>query len=444
MPQSHSSAPPPDIHQNVLPPYSEEVHEILSYIPNNLIMWGTTVVFISVFMLIALTWFIKYPDVVPGRVMLTTTNPPASIVARSNGALQLFTNDETDVTANEVIAVIQNPAKYNDILTLKRQLKDLKSLLYNQPNSNNNISYQFDETLSLGELQIHFNALVASLKRGKNSNNAAVQNKSRKQIIQQQIQEHEAIITKLGNQISLLESEYKTGKNILDNRYIPLYRSGALAKAEIERQENDLIQKLKAIENSKASINQNNHQVLSLKGQLNNIDFEQNDETINTQNEVVDALSNLDSQINIWEQRYLLKAPINGKLSYIQFSKNNMFVKNEQEVATILPKTNEQITGELYIPTMGSGKVDTGQVVNIAFDSYLKKEFGMVKGKVKSIAPVTTDATYRIEVSLSNGLQTTANKSLPFKHNMQGQAEIITEDLRLIERIFNELRMAFM
>jgi len=47
---------------------------------------------------------------------------------------------------------------------------------------------------------------------------------------------------------------------------------------------------------------------------------------------------------------------------------------------------------------------------------------------------------YKILVGFEGGLKPTTDKEIIFKHNMKGKAEVITKDVRLIERIFNELR----
>ena len=43
-------------------------------------------------------------------------------------------------------------------------------------------------------------------------------------------------------------------------------------------------------------------------------------------------------------------------------------------------------------------------------------------------------AYYAVEISLSDKLITTYKKELPYLPNMQGQADIITDDLSLLER----------
>jgi len=76
--------------------------------------------------------------------------------------------------------------------------------------------------------------------------------------------------------------------------------------------------------------------------------------------------------------------------------------------------------------------------------NYPNQEFGMLVGKIKNISLISDkNGNYLIDVSLPNNLITTYNKELAFKQEMQGTAEIITEDLRLAERFFYQLRSVF-
>ncbi len=50
------------------------------------------------------------------------------------------------------------------------------------------------------------------------------------------------------------------------------------------------------------------------------------------------------------------------------------------------------------------------------------------------------DDKYLIDVEINSNLLTTYNKRLPLRHEMIGEANIITKDLRLIERLLNNLR----
>jgi len=44
---------------------------------------------------------------------------------------------------------------------------------------------------------------------------------------------------------------------------------------------------------------------------------------------------------------------------------------------------------------------------------------------------------------LTNDFVTTFQKTLEFKPEMSGTAEIVTDDLRLLERIFSQIRKVF-
>ena len=64
----------------------------------------------------------------------------------------------------------------------------------------------------------------------------------------------------------------------------------------------------------------------------------------------------------------------------------------------------------------------------------------MVTGIVKSKSLVATDNAYILEVELPNGLLTNYGKKLEFSQEMRGIADIITEDIRLIQRIFAPIK----
>jgi hypothetical protein len=47
---------------------------------------------------------------------------------------------------------------------------------------------------------------------------------------------------------------------------------------------------------------------------------------------------------------------------------------------------------------------------------------------------------YILEVDFPDNLQTNYGKTLPFSQEMQGAAEIVTEDLRLLDRLLRPIR----
>jgi HlyD family secretion protein len=71
----------------------------------------------------------------------------------------------------------------------------------------------------------------------------------------------------------------------------------------------------------------------------------------------------------------------------------------------------------------------------------------MLKGVVNNISlvPTVSDETmyYVVEIGLPDGLHTNYKKKLPYRPNMQGRADIITDDMSLLERFIQPVRNIF-
>jgi HlyD family secretion protein len=152
------------------------------------------------------------------------------------------------------------------------------------------------------------------------------------------------------------------------------------------------------------------------------------------------SYENLIGRIAQWEQSYLLKAPISGIVTFTKFWSINQNVKAGDKVVTVVPEEEGKIIGKVTLPIRGSGKVKVGQRVNIKFANFPHMDYGIVTGIIKSKSLVSSDNFYSLEVDLPNKLRTSYGKDLDFSQEMQGTAEIITEDIRLLERIFKPIK----
>jgi hypothetical protein len=90
------------------------------------------------------------------------------------------------------------------------------------------------------------------------------------------------------------------------------------------------------------------------------------------------------------------------------------------------------------------GKAAIGQKVIIKLDDYPYQEFGMLEGEVKSVFPSLNIRYYRVEVSLNKGLESTYNRKFYCRSELAGTAEIVTADLRMLERAFYGIRKLLM
>jgi HlyD family secretion protein len=158
------------------------------------------------------------------------------------------------------------------------------------------------------------------------------------------------------------------------------------------------------------------------------------------QTDVRAAFEKLIGQIDIWQQTYLLQAPIDGVVTRNKFWKETQNVNIGDNVMTIIPANPGVIIGKIDLPLEGSGKVKIGQQVNIQFTNFPHLEYGMVRGKIRTISLVPDDRLYAVDVELPDGLMTYYGREIPFNQEMLGRAEIITDDRTLMERIFSPIR----
>jgi hypothetical protein len=110
-------------------------------------------------------------------------------------------------------------------------------------------------------------------------------------------------------------------------------------------------------------------------------------------------------------------------------------------VFTIIPENNKQYVAKVKAAALNSGKIKIGQRVNIKLQNYPETEFGMLRGRVSNISLTQDkDGLYLVDVLLQEKLITSYKKEIEFKQEMTGVAEIITEDLRLLERFFYQFK----
>lgn len=159
-------------------------------------------------------------------------------------------------------------------------------------------------------------------------------------------------------------------------------------------------------------------------------------------NTFIQALHTLQSQIESWEFKYLLKAPVSGRLSFTGFFQENQEMKAGQKLFYILP-SNSNYFVEMLIPQYNLGKVKEGQKVLLKFQAYSYQEYGSVEGTIEHINTLPSDSGYLAKVILSNGLITNYKKPLQYKYGLLAQAEIITQNMRLLERFYNNLAEQF-
>jgi hypothetical protein len=227
----------------------------------------------------------------------------------------------------------------------------------------------------------------------------------------------------------LAENEYNVNKK--------LHTGKVIADIDIYREESKALAKQLPIKNIETLRINNDTQKNTKVNELLELDRAVHEQTEN----FGQAINTLRSAIESWKSRYLLIAPETGTVFFATTLQEKQSLKAGVEVMYIGTGTKNYM-GEIRIPQVNSGKVILGQRVLVKFQGYPFEEYGAVEGRVTSIAKMPSqDNTYFLAtVSLPYGLQTNFKKMLVYKTGMAASCEIITEDLRLIERLLYQVR----
>jgi HlyD family secretion protein len=153
-----------------------------------------------------------------------------------------------------------------------------------------------------------------------------------------------------------------------------------------------------------------------------------------------ESFLNLKAGLNIWINNYLLITPVDGQVTFTRYWSENQSVLKDEPVLSIVPDNAGDYVGRINLKMNRSGKVMTGQIVNIKLSGYPYLEYGMIRGVISSKSLVASGDFYVIEIILPQGLTTLYGRELAFSQNMQGIAEIITNEMSLLQKIVNPFR----
>ena len=413
---------------------SEEYQEVLGATPNWILRSGITIILLVIIILLIGSWFFKYPDVLNSRVVILTENPPVQLKAYASGKLtHIFYSENQDVQQDSVVAVIENTANLNDIFLISIMLDTLSDIRYFPENID----------LKLGELQQTWSGLVRIISSYRNFIEIDYYEQKNKSLTSQ-INYYNKYYSGLLNQVKIMDKENSLAL-VQFERDKSLYNDNVIAKIDFEKSEQTYLQQKRNYESSKTSLINTQMQINQLYQQILDNNIQKTNELKTYEIQIEEALQGFKSQLAKWKQSYLIVSPIDGKVSFNKIWFENQSISAGDLVVTIIPKEEMRIIGKADIPSTGIGKVKSGQTVNIKLDNYPYMEFGMIKAKIKNISlvPITTEQGifYTAEIELNDSILTTNyNKSIPFSQNMAGTAEIITDDLRLLERFLNPLR----
>jgi HlyD family secretion protein len=414
-----------------------EVEDMLGRVPAWITRNGTILFLLLMALLVLGSWIFKYPDIKEARIVVTSVNPPADLEARTSGKIdRLLVSNNEMVESGNVLAMIENPANYEDVLRLKSELSFLDTVRLEEvsadlPEMNN---------VQLGAIQTGYSIFLKAY-RDYVEFKRLDYHQRRIALLRSELVKTQELTRSLNERARIAEEEYSIAQR-QSNRDADLYEQSVVSQSDMERSHSAMLTKRNQWQEIVSLIAENNINVGRIEEQIVDLEMKQQDELSQTINTLEESYNNLKASIASWEQNYLLVAPVSGTVTFTRFWSENQNVKAGEKVLTIIPYEAGSMVGRMKLPMEGAGKVNIGNQVNIQFDNFPHLEYGMVAGIVSSKSKVPDDDYYMVEVELPDGLLTYYNKTIIFSQNMQGDAEILTDKIRMLERVLNPLRSA--
>nr|WP_319571485.1 HlyD family efflux transporter periplasmic adaptor subunit [uncultured Draconibacterium sp.] len=415
---------------------SGEVQEILGGVPSRIVRYGI-LVFVAIFSLIILFSFIfYYPDILRSNIVVTTENPPATLVARATGKIdRLFVEDKDHVQAGQTIVLIENPADYNDVLELEQMIIAVQPAFDTLAFT---VSQRFNKSLQLGAVQEYYSQFLTrydELNEFYQRNYYVLKERSYKE----QLKNARILYDRLWEQKVAIDKEYQIKQRNYE-RQKKLLAGEVVSSTVLEQAESEMLSKKSELDGIRSTLAEKQIAISELNQKIIENEKEYHDYKIQYESALIEAFNNLKSQASDWFLTYVLRSPIDGVVTFNKFYAENQNITEGDRVLAIVPEDVGEVIGKVELPVRGSGKVKEGLDVNVKFDNYPYMEYGLVRGRVKSVSLVPEDSFYMVEITFPNGLVTNYDNELQMQSQLMGQAEIITEDLRLIQRIFNPLK----
>ena len=404
--------------------------------------WAKYVSWMTVILiaLIILSGFIiRYPDTVDGQISVTASIAPVRIVTGTTGRLRLLKENKSRMQAGEVIAYIESGADYRHVLSVDSLLQRYA------PEKSIRNAAMFPFALDLGDLASAYHSFVIAHAEYERIRHTDIY-KTMRQIITRQIQADKNVIGNMNRELSLKrQTVFESVEQLIkDENLLSIL---AITEDEYAEKLQRHLSKEESYLNLRSSLLSKQSDINKNNLEIQRIVLEEKETTERALTELVSATGNLSNMIRLWKEKYLQTASLDGELEYLGFWRDNSFVSSGQELFTIIPAEND-IVGEVMIPSAGAGKVEVGQTANVKISKFPYDEYGLLKGRVESISRVSnrietregTGEAYQVIISFPDGFRSNYGIHLPLDFESKGMVEIITRPKRLIERLFDNLK----
>lgn len=425
--------------------YSEEAQEILGRIPSWIIRWGVTVIFCLFAGIILGCCIIRYPERVKGTVIITTGNSPVDVLAKSAGNIERISVSNGElVKEGDVLGVIYTGADYRDILAVDTCL----AIIACRPLEESVFNEKLYMKYYMGTLQGQWSSFVSLCRQYRECMMRGVMRK-RMMLVREQIDKQKEYYSQMQVRVSAMMEDLRyEKKNFMRDSL--LFDMDVVSEQVFDESARRLLQVHNSISSFRMQMTSMELSIIQLEQQLVELSIKEEDETLAYEQEIHTYMERLFAEMRNWKLTYLLTAPISGHVSFVRKWDEGQFMNTGDHYLTVVPDDAQSVIGIVKIPQASFGRVNVGQRVNVKLDGYPYMEYGMLVGTIASLSSVPEEsgsgligAQYTARILFPNGMVSTYGKELRMIQKMEGTAEVITEEKRLIMRFLDPIVTLF-
>lgn len=149
----------------------------------------------------------------------------------------------------------------------------------------------------------------------------------------------------------------------------------------------------------------------------------------------IKSFNKLKEDLQDWESKHLIISAKNGTVFIPESIQNNAKIYKDDLMFSITPKNQGEYNGSMKLAAQKIALIKVGQKVNIEYSS------NKITGIVNSISQFPDiNGHHNIGVALPDAFKSILKNKNGNISNLKGTATIITNNLRLIDRLFHRLR----
>ncbi|MCY7356682.1 MAG: HlyD family efflux transporter periplasmic adaptor subunit [Rudanella sp.] len=414
--------------------YSEQVRDTLSRPPSQAVRYGTGLVLAVVGLLVLMGRLIRYPDTLPGTIVITTSPTPSQVVVAQGGRLsRVYATEGMTTKPNQVLAELENTTRLENVPHLKIYTQQVRNYLTNPSGSAPSLA----NNLTFGDLQTDINVLAQQSKVYERLHHDSYLSE-RLQLLNKEIGYYNQLVALNQQQETINQAEYQNAdkKYSIDKR---LFTEKVYSQAEFLGYENTFLQKKKENEHYRKTLVENQLMLAGKEKERLELAQTHRQQVRDAGDAIRRAVQNCTNLLQNWQQTFLLETPVAGRVYFLKTLQAKQQVRPGDTLFTIIPHEHTLI-GQAVISATNRGKLKVGQLVLIRLRDFPSEEYGLINGRVAIISLSPDNNLCRVSVRVPNPIKTTFGRSLPYSPQLPGTAEIVTEDLSLLERMLLGLR----